>query len=180
MKSKIGIWMVLCFFLFLPAAAGAAEKFPAKAIELVVPFAAGGSTDVLARLVAKYARLEKTLTLLQSQISALQSEVNSLALDPLTNQELLVQKNAQLSQLQSILTLYQQVYSNLVVIGRPTSGATTDGVSQLQKTMDLYQQIYLQLLSNMENVRLAKLQSTPNVVQIDVATPPAAPFARCR
>ena len=55
MKIKIGSWMVICFFLLLPAAAGAAEKFPAKAIELDVPFAAGGSTDVLARLVAKYA-----------------------------------------------------------------------------------------------------------------------------
>ena len=55
MKIKNWSWMVLCFFLLLPAAAGAAEKFPAKAIELDVPFAAGGSTDVLARLVAKYA-----------------------------------------------------------------------------------------------------------------------------
>jgi len=35
--------------------AGAQDKYPTKAIELVVPFAAGGSTDVLARLVAKYA-----------------------------------------------------------------------------------------------------------------------------
>ena len=55
MKMKIWGWIVICFSLLLPAAAIAAEKFPAKAIELDVPFAAGGSTDVLARLVAKYA-----------------------------------------------------------------------------------------------------------------------------
>ena len=43
------------FRSIFPVLAGAAEKFPTKAIELVVPFAAGGSTDVLARLVAKFA-----------------------------------------------------------------------------------------------------------------------------
>jgi len=36
-------------------AAIAADKFPSKPIELVVPFSAGGSTDVMARLVAKFA-----------------------------------------------------------------------------------------------------------------------------
>jgi len=51
--EKIVLGMVLCSFLVLPAMAAAAEKFPTKAIELIVPFAAGGSTDVLARLVSK-------------------------------------------------------------------------------------------------------------------------------
>jgi tripartite-type tricarboxylate transporter receptor subunit TctC len=45
----------LCFLLLLPFSGKAAEKFPTKNIELDVPFAAGGSTDVLARMVAKYA-----------------------------------------------------------------------------------------------------------------------------
>jgi tripartite-type tricarboxylate transporter receptor subunit TctC len=47
--------LALCFVLLLPALGRTAEKFPTKAIELDVPFAAGGSTDVLARLVAKFA-----------------------------------------------------------------------------------------------------------------------------
>lgn len=47
--------LALCFILFLPVLGRTAEKFPTKAIELDVPFAAGGSTDVLARLVAKFA-----------------------------------------------------------------------------------------------------------------------------
>ena len=48
------VWM-LCLLLLIPVTVGAAEKFPTKPIEIVVPFAAGGSTDVLARFVAKYA-----------------------------------------------------------------------------------------------------------------------------
>ena len=47
--------LVLGVFLLYPILGMAAEKFPAKAIELDVPFAAGGSTDVLARLVSKFA-----------------------------------------------------------------------------------------------------------------------------
>ncbi len=55
MLKKCFVGVLLVSFLVLPAPAGAQEKYPTKAIEMVVPFAAGGSTDVLARLVAKYA-----------------------------------------------------------------------------------------------------------------------------
>jgi tripartite-type tricarboxylate transporter receptor subunit TctC len=55
MLKKMLVGIVLGSFLLLPMLAGAQEKYPTKAIEMVVPFAAGGSTDVLARLVAKYA-----------------------------------------------------------------------------------------------------------------------------
>jgi len=53
--KKIFWGLVLCSFLLFPAMGGAVEKFPTKAIELDVPFAPGGSTDVLARLVSKFA-----------------------------------------------------------------------------------------------------------------------------
>jgi tripartite-type tricarboxylate transporter receptor subunit TctC len=55
MLKKMLVSIVVVSFLLLPMLAGAQEKYPTKAIEMVVPFAAGGSTDVLARLVAKYA-----------------------------------------------------------------------------------------------------------------------------
>jgi len=53
--KTIGWLLVCCSLLLAPGLGGAQEKFPTKPIELVVPFAAGGSTDVLARLVAKFA-----------------------------------------------------------------------------------------------------------------------------
>jgi tripartite-type tricarboxylate transporter receptor subunit TctC len=53
-KKLFWIWAI-CSLLLPLSLAGAQEKFPTKNIELVVPFAAGGSTDVLARLVAKFA-----------------------------------------------------------------------------------------------------------------------------
>jgi tripartite-type tricarboxylate transporter receptor subunit TctC len=55
MLKKCSVGILLVSLLVMPNLAGAQEKYPTKAIELVVPFAAGGSTDVLARLVAKYA-----------------------------------------------------------------------------------------------------------------------------
>ena len=55
MVKTIILGMVLFSSLILPPLGGAADNFPTKAIELDVPFAAGGSTDVLARLVAKFA-----------------------------------------------------------------------------------------------------------------------------
>lgn len=46
----------------------------------------------------------------------------------------------------------------------------------MQRTMELYQQIYLNLLNNLESVRLAKLQNAPTVAQIEPAFVPTKPI----
>ena len=51
------IFAALCSILMLTvttADASAAEKFPVETVKIVVPFPAGGTTDILARFVAQY------------------------------------------------------------------------------------------------------------------------------
>jgi tripartite-type tricarboxylate transporter receptor subunit TctC len=55
MARRVIAVMALGALLLLPVIGVAADKFPSKSIDIVVPFAAGGSTDVLARLVSKFA-----------------------------------------------------------------------------------------------------------------------------
>src|SRR5688572_21259827 len=43
--------LVVCLLLCAPAAG--AQEYPNKAIRMIVPFASGGSTDLLARLVSR-------------------------------------------------------------------------------------------------------------------------------
>lgn len=84
-----------------------------------------------------------------------------------------------LDQLQTLRDLYKQTYANLLVSGQ--AGTATGGTSQarydqLQAALTLYQQIYSNLLNNYEAVRLSRLRSTPNVVQIQPAAVPSRPI----
>jgi polysaccharide biosynthesis transport protein len=122
----------------------------------------------------------------QAQIQPLQDEVASLqkeiaALEPAWSQDRkaqIAEKQARIDQLQPLLSLYQQIYSNLIVLGKPVqSGSNADSrLTQLQSTLDLYQNLYINLLSNLETVRLARLQNTPNIVKIEPATQPEKPI----
>ena len=126
--------------------------------------------------------LQEQLVQVESQITPLQNEIATLEAD-IKNLESanapteLAQKQARLAQLKPILALYQQVYSNLVVMGKPSGTEVDDNVVRMQKTIDLYQQIYLQLLSNLESVKLSELQNTPNVVMIQPAVVPDSPIS---
>ena len=83
---------------------------------------------------------------------------------------------ARRDQLNEQRALYQKAYGELVLL---MQGSTTDPAlrqSQIQTTLALYQQIYSNLLTSYENVRLARLRGTPNVVQIETAPVPIRPI----
>ncbi|OQY84317.1 MAG: hypothetical protein B6D40_05630 [Anaerolineae bacterium UTCFX3] len=135
------------------------------------------------------ATVQDQLTQVQAQIEKLQEQVAALQNDIAVLQKLryptaeqqaeLIDKQAQLAQLQPLLALYQQVYTNLVVLGQPVDQGvnTSAGLNQLQTTLNLYQNIYVSLLNNLEQVRLAKAQNTPNVVQVEPAVAPTLPIS---
>lgn len=122
-----------------------------------------------------------------AQIDALSAEINQLsqeiaaapAVPTVEERAVLAQKQARLAQIQPMLTLYQQLSTNLAVLGKPSQ---TGGVSvsarqaQIDASIGLYQQIYLTLLNNLETVRLARSQGIPNIVQIEKASPPDTPI----
>ncbi len=58
----------------------------------------------------------------------------------------------------------------------PQTDQSNPRLDQLETNLALYQQIYSSLLSNYEAVRLARLQNTPNVVQVEPARPATTPI----
>jgi polysaccharide biosynthesis transport protein len=123
-------------------------------------------------------QVETQIATLSSEVAQLQSDIQQLSSSTAPDQQaLLAEKQDRLKQIQPILALYQQVYTDLVVMGKPvSSGDGTTQLSQMQSTLQLYQQIYINLLNNLEDIRLARLQNTPNVVQIESAIVPSLPI----
>jgi len=132
--------------------------------------------------------VQNQIVTVQAQMDDIQSQINALKLeisriDPITATEAqktrLVDLQANLDQLVPILSLYQEIYTNLVVLGKPAeSGATTSTqMEQLQTTLNLYQQIYISSISSLETLRLTKAQNTPNVVQVEMAAVPKTPIS---
>ena len=117
--------------------------------------------------------VEAQIKPLQDEVSTLQQEI--VQLEPAWSTERKTQvaeKQARIDQIQPLLNLYQEIYSNLIVLGKPVdSGSNANSrLTQLQSTLDLYQNLYINLLSSLETVRLARLQNTPNIVQIEPAS----------
>ncbi len=95
------------------------------------------------------------------------------------DQVALKEEQNRLDQLQTLRDLYKQTYANLLVLGESGSSGTVNTQArqdQLQAALTLYQQIYSNLLNNYEAVRLARLRSTPNIVQIQPASVPSRPI----
>lgn len=168
---------------------------------------AGRYTEAESRLQTQIAQIQEQINALQLQVNqvsiqTVQEQLEELKtqIDPLQNEvtELnklianlsvgaqttekktqLAEAQSRLDEIEPLLTLYQKIYSDLIVLGRPTDGLVNDKSArllQLQSTLDLYQQVYINLLSSLESLRLARVESTPNIVQIEVATTPNSPI----
>jgi capsular exopolysaccharide synthesis family protein len=110
---------------------------------------------------------------LQEEVIILEQEIESLKTPAElseTQQALLVEKQAQLSQQEFALELAQQRYMDFFTSAnlRPSSNSGLSSSDQ-QASLALYQQIYANLRSTYESVRLARLQGTPDLVQVEAA-----------
>jgi capsular exopolysaccharide synthesis family protein len=131
--------------------------------------------------------VQEQITTVQSEIETLQSQVTDLELniasiDPLfaSDEELQqrIQFQAELGQTQSILDLYQELYTQLVVLGQPVDqeNPSSRQSDRLERTLSLYEQIYFSTLNSLEALNLARDQNKPTVAQIEAATVPEEPF----
>jgi capsular exopolysaccharide synthesis family protein len=137
--------------------------------------------------------VSRTIANLQNEINTLQQEIVQLDYvvnppasrlgryyvgpTPTVDQQLqLVQKQDRLSELKNLLAMYQDIY---VKLSYPTNNGTTtnanNNTDQIQATLAQYQQIYSNLLANYESIRLARMRSTPNVVQVEKGLPANKP-----
>jgi capsular exopolysaccharide synthesis family protein len=132
-------------------------------------------------LISQQTQVEEQLATLESQINALKGEIAALNNSGATSTNsitLVGNKQRELELLQTRYTMYQEIYVNLVVLGQPSAGSSANlRQTQLQTTLALYQQIYTNLLNNYEQVRLARLRSTPNVIPVEPAKVPVAPIS---
>jgi polysaccharide biosynthesis transport protein len=134
-------------------------------------------------------QVSQTIANLQNEINSLQQEIVQLDYvvnppasrlgryyvgpTPTVDQQLqLVQKQDRLAELKNLLAMYQDIY---VKLSYPTTNNSTananNNTDQIQATLAQYQQIYSNLLANYESIRLARMRSTPNVVQVEKGLP---------
>lgn len=131
--------------------------------------------------------LEQQIFTLQGEIARLEQDIDDLTPEALPNQlptpltleqrNQLNEKRTQLAQKEFQLDLASESYFRLML--PETAAALAEDPTNLQNleqaNLDLYRQLYSTLLSNYEAVRLARLQNTPNVVQVEKALPPTIP-----
>ncbi|HZD11144.1 MAG TPA: polysaccharide biosynthesis tyrosine autokinase [Candidatus Binatia bacterium] len=138
-------------------------------------------------LTDEMATLDEQIYALQSEISRLEVQIETLtpraslgeAPPPLSpeQQSQLSALRTDAAQKRFQLGLAQDRYATLAaqLAGGDSFGEAQSGSNQPQTTLALYQQIYSNLLSSYEAVRLARLQNTAHVVQVEAAIPPQRP-----
>ena len=125
--------------------------------------------------------MESKISALEKEEASLQQEITELGTVKSPEERLLLdQKNTRLEETHALLSLYQENYNNLLLIyGSPEQSLGNTPNSQLSllvSTRTLYQQFYATILRDLETVRLARLQNTPNIVQIEIASVPEEPI----
>ena len=84
-------------------------------------------------------------------------------------------KTTRLDELERLAALYERLYVDLTV--RSDTQRVADTVpDDVQITLDQYQTIYRNLLQNYETIRLAKVQSTPELIVVESAALPDGPI----
>jgi polysaccharide biosynthesis transport protein len=129
----------------------------------------------------------QTIANLQAEIGALQEDVvrldyvinppdprnpyrYSTAPTPSVEQRLeYVQKQDRLNELKSLLGMYQKIYVDLTNSSGSNASPSSRRADQIQAALNQYVQNYSILLNNMDNLRLARMRATPNVIQVEQA-----------
>ncbi len=128
-----------------------------------------GIQEQLLQVSQQIAQLKTEISTLEQDIASFSASPNPIEIMELT------EKHAQLDQIYSLLALYQQIQTNLTYIGKPVqNGLSLENpqLATLQSTLSLYEQVNITLINSRENVRLARIQSRQNIMQIVPAIPP--------
>jgi uncharacterized protein involved in exopolysaccharide biosynthesis len=130
---------------------------------------------------AQLAQVDEQIAAIQVEISTLQPEIAALTnVASVEGRAKLGEKQLRVSQLQSNIKIYEDLRANLLVLQKPITtgnkGEDNPRLNQLRSTIDLYQKIYIDILSKLESTRLARLQQTSSVVQIEKAFVPSEPI----
>ncbi len=144
--------------------------------------------EQLTQVDSEIIELQEQIFALETQIAELETRISEF--NPLfateeqiaqheANRSRAAELGAEVKQLTPILALYQQIFTNLTVLGRVPDGSTNMSIelSQLQTNLNLYQQIYINSISSLENLNLTRAQNAPNVIQVEPARIPKKPIS---
>jgi succinoglycan biosynthesis transport protein ExoP len=125
-------------------------------------------------LDAQIQQIQTQMLPLQEEVNKLQLEIASLTPPVSTDQRTkIAEDQARINEITPMLSLYQQIYSNLVILKEPIPASSAEiQIANLQSALDLYKKIYTSLVSDLETIRLAKLNNTYNASQIELAIAP--------
>ena len=163
-----------------------AEQFAAQ--EATLSKQVDEMKEQINRLQAEYEQASKEnyqsqLSKINAEITAIQTELSTLQIEiaELTNvltvegRAQLAEKQLRIEQLQESYKTYDQIRANLLILGKPSQISNPEDdprLQQMKATISLYQDTYIKLISNLDSIRLARLQQTPNAAQIQEASVP--------